>query len=116
MIENPPLPNKGFVDPHVAFCIGVIGGIGSYASAKTIKKILNIDDVLDVTSLQVPTPLHSPLSKTSSWYKYYKYRPYQAFWVPPYWVSFWIVLLVLRTGYFMEDRANSSAFKFSVLL
>jgi len=55
MIENPPLPNKGFVDPHVAFCIGVIGGIGSYASAKTIKKILNIDDVLDVTSLQVPT-------------------------------------------------------------
>lgn len=43
----------GYVDPYVAFCIGIIGGIGSYVSAKMIKKLLGIDDVLDVTSLQV---------------------------------------------------------------
>jgi len=45
-------PCSGFVEPFAGVPIGIIVGVASYFGGKAIKERFNLDDVLDVTSLQ----------------------------------------------------------------
>jgi len=46
-------PGAGFVLPYSAFCIGIVVGIASFYSVQFLRNRVQLDDVLDVVSLQV---------------------------------------------------------------
>lgn len=45
-------PGSGFMNCQMAFLIGTLGGIASYATSAFLKNTWNLDDALDVTALQ----------------------------------------------------------------
>ncbi|KAL6060416.1 Ammonium transporter [Balamuthia mandrillaris] len=45
-------PGSGFIEPYAGFVVGVFAGLTSYISARLMKRVFDVDDVLDVAALQ----------------------------------------------------------------